>query len=74
MTFIMSDRHLHHATKPELLRHRIDRLAALANDQIEAGLTWLADRHPGIFDAVINAGRTWDDGQAEDLIAAPVPS
>jgi hypothetical protein len=63
MTIIMSDRHLHHATKPELLRHRIDRLAALANDQIEAGLTWLAGQHPGIFDAVINAARTWDDGQ-----------
>jgi hypothetical protein len=37
MTFIMSDRHLHHATKPELLRHRIDWLGALTNNQIEVG-------------------------------------
>jgi len=70
MTFIMSDRHLHHATKPELLRHRIDQLAALANDQTEVGLTWLAARHPSIFDAVINAARTWDDGQVEYLVAS----
>jgi hypothetical protein len=69
MTFIMSDRHLHHATKPELLRLRIDRLAVLANDQIEAGLTWLAARHPGIFDAAINAARSWDDGQAWDPVS-----
>jgi hypothetical protein len=71
MSIIMSDRHLHHATGPEMLRIRIDRLAALASDQIEAGLTWLAGQHPGIYDAVINAARTWDDGQAWD--PAPVP-
>jgi hypothetical protein len=64
MTIIMSNRHLHHATGPDLLRIRIDRLAVLASDQIEAGLTWLAGHRPDIFDAVIDAARTWDDGQA----------
>jgi hypothetical protein len=64
MTIIMSNRHLHHATRPDMLRLRIDRLAVLANDQIEAGLTWLAGHRPDIFDAVVNAARTWDDGQA----------
>ena len=74
MTFIMSNRHLHHATNPELLRIRVDRLAALANDQIEAGLTWLASRHPGIFDSVLNAARTWDDGHSLDPIATSIAS
>lgn len=69
MTFIMSNRHLHHATGSEMLRMRIDRLAVLASDQIEAGLTWLAGRCPDVFDAVVKAARTWDDGQACD----PVP-
>ena len=69
MTIIMSNRHLHHATALDLLRVRIDRLAVLASDQIEAGLTWLAGQCPDIFDAVINAARTWDDGRAEDLAA-----
>lgn len=73
MTIIMSNRHLHHATGPDLLRVRIDRLAVLASDQIEAGLTWLAGQCPDIFDEVINAARSWDDGQAEDL-TAPVVS
>jgi hypothetical protein len=73
MTIIMSNRHLHHATGPDLLRIRMDRLAVLASDQIEAGLTWLASQCPGIFDAVINAARTWDDGRPEDL-AAPIAS
>jgi hypothetical protein len=73
MTFIMSNHHLHHATGPDLLQIRIDRLAALASDQIEAGLTWLAGQCPDIFDDVINAARTWDDDHAEDL-AAPIVS
>jgi hypothetical protein len=68
MTIIMSNRHLHHATGPDMLRMRIDRLAVLASDQIEAGLTWLAGQRPDIFDAVIKAARTWDDGQAGDLV------
>ena len=69
MTIIMSNRHLHHATGPDMLRMRIDRLAVLASDQIEAGLRWLAGQRPEVFDAVINAARTWDDGQDGD----PVP-
>jgi hypothetical protein len=73
MTIIMSNRHLHHATGPDLLRIRIDRLAVLASDQIEAGLTWLAGHCPDSFDAVIKAARTWDDGRAQDL-AAPIVS
>jgi hypothetical protein len=72
MTIIMSDRHLHHATGPDLLRIRIGRLAVLACDQIEAGLTWLAGQCPGTFDAVINAARTWDDGRIEDQSAPMV--
>jgi hypothetical protein len=68
MTIIMSNRHLHHATAPDLLRIRIDRLAVLASDQIEAGLTWLAGKCPDAFDAVIKAARAWDDGRAEDLV------
>jgi hypothetical protein len=67
MTIIMSNRHLHHATGPELLRIRIDRLAVLASDQIEAGLTWLAGQRPHVFDAVINAAHAWDDGRLEHL-------
>jgi hypothetical protein len=69
MTIIMSNRHHHHATGPDMLRMRIDRLAVLANDQIEAGLTWLAGQRPEVFDAVVNAARVWDDGQDGD----PVP-
>jgi hypothetical protein len=72
MTFIMSNRHLHHATGSDMLRRRIDRLAVLANDQIEAGLTWLAGQCPDVFDSVVNAARTWDDGEAWDLGAAAV--
>jgi hypothetical protein len=70
MTLIMSDRHLHHASKPESLRIRIDRLAPLAADQIEAGLIWLAGHCPDIFDAVVHAALTWDDGQAWVPVAA----
>jgi hypothetical protein len=73
MAIIMSNRHLHHATGPDLLRIRTDRLAALACDQIEAGLTWLAGHSPHIFGAVINAARTWDDGRVEDP-SAPIAS
>jgi len=69
MTIIMSNRHLHHATGSDMLRTRIDRLAVLASDQIEAGLAWLAGQWPDVFDAVVNAARTWDDGQTYD----PVP-
>ena len=47
---------------PDLHRIRIDRLVVLASDQIEAGLTWLAGQCPDIFDAVIDAARTWNDG------------
>jgi hypothetical protein len=70
MTLIMSNRHLHHATNPELLRVRIDRLAALANDQIEAGLTWLGRPSSRTIDAGGNAARVWDDGQAVGPVAA----
>ena len=66
MTIIMSNRHVHHATGPDLLRIRIDRLAVLACDQIEAGLTWLAGQCPETFDAVINAARTWEGGRIGD--------
>jgi hypothetical protein len=69
MTIIMSNRHHHHATGPDMLRMRIDRLAVLANDQIEAGLIWLAGQRPEVFDAVVNAARVWDDGCAWE----PVP-
>lgn len=69
MTIFMSNRHLHHATGPDMLRMRTDRLACLlASDQIEAWLTWLAGQCPEIFDAVVNATRTWDDGQAYDPV------
>jgi hypothetical protein len=72
MTIIMSNRHLHHATGPDLLRMRIDRLAVLANDQIEAGLRWLAGQRPDVFDAVVNAARVWDDGCAWEPAAVLV--
>ena len=68
MTIIMSNRHLHHATDPEMLRMRIDQLAVLASDQIEAGLAWLAGQSPDIFDAVVNAALAWDDGHAWDPV------
>jgi hypothetical protein len=66
MPTIISREHRHHTATPDPQRTelpaRIARLATLAPDQIEAGLTWLATRRPDIFDAVIQAARTWDDG------------
>jgi hypothetical protein len=72
MNDIISAPHCRHTTTPGALRIRISRLAALAPDQIEAGLTWLAGRHPDIFDAVMAAARNWDDGQVQGSAAVPV--
>ena len=44
------------------IRERLDRLRAIAPDQVEAGLAWLAGYHPVVFDAVLDAAETWDDG------------
>jgi hypothetical protein len=43
-------------------RDRLDQIRSLAPDQVEAGLAWLARNDPMIFDATVQAARTWDDG------------
>lgn len=41
---------------------RLDQIHFLAADQVEAGLAWLARNEPVIFDATLQAARSWDDG------------
>jgi hypothetical protein len=46
------------------IHDRLDQIRSLAPDQVEAGLAWLARNDPPIFDATMQAARTWDDGTA----------
>jgi glutathione S-transferase len=72
MNDIISNPYPRHTATPGALRTRIGRLAALAPDQIEAGLTWLAGRHPDIFDAVMAAALNWDDRQVPSSVTVPI--
>lgn len=58
-----------HTHDPSNILTRIGQFHALAPDQAEAGMTWLAARHPVIFDAAISAARIWDDGQFSEATA-----
>jgi hypothetical protein len=42
-------------------RDRLDQIRSLAPDQVEAGLAWLARNDPLVFDATLQAARTWGD-------------
>lgn len=44
------------------IHDRLDQIRSLAPDQVEAGLAWLARNDPLVFDATLQAARTWDDG------------
>jgi hypothetical protein len=44
------------------IHDRLDQIHSLAPDQVEAGLAWLARNDPLIFDATLEAARSWDDG------------
>ena len=50
------------------------RLSLLSPDQVEAGMSWLAGYDPAIFDAVIDAAQSWNDGLASPRLTALPPS
>jgi hypothetical protein len=39
-----------------------ERLGRLTSDQLEAGLVFLSGYDPALFDLVVHAAQTWDDG------------
>jgi hypothetical protein len=39
-----------------------ERLGRLTSDQLEAGLVFLSGYDPVLFDIVVHAAQTWDDG------------
>jgi hypothetical protein len=39
-----------------------ERLAQLTSDQMEAGLVFLSGYDPALFELVVHAGQSWDDG------------
>jgi len=43
---------------------RLARFHALAPDQVEAGMSWLANHNPAVYSATIDAALVWDDGEA----------
>lgn len=64
MNDIISSQRRPHTPIPDhsAIRVRLGRLHFLTPDQIEAGMSWLAGHDPVVFDAVIDAARTWNDG------------
>jgi hypothetical protein len=58
MPDIMTDRR-DPRTPDQAIRERLGRLTA---DQIEAGMVFLSGYDPDLFDLVVHAARTWDDG------------
>jgi hypothetical protein len=52
-------------TPDRAIRERLGRLTA---DQIEAGMVFLSGYDPDLFDLVVHAARTWDDGELSDTV------
>jgi len=46
-----------------------EQLVQLTSDQLEAGMVFLSGYDPALFDLVIHAARTWDDGSIPDPVA-----
>jgi hypothetical protein len=52
-----------------------ERLGRLTSDQLEAGMLFLSGYDPDLFDLVVHAAQTWDDGDSSGAPAdISVPS
>jgi hypothetical protein len=47
-----------------------EQLGQLTSDQLEAGMVFLSGYDPALFDLVVHAAQTWDDGSIPDPVTA----